>query len=330
MASLFQLMRNPNGHRRPDLISLPDHYAPRFSMEAKSGRARKGVLVEYQLHYGITGADDFREFFGEHLPTPTDSGSPTLFDLSKPEVLSNSPVAFYYNVVTRTDEIASDDLDRPFSALRLQWGDQHIVPGEYGFYAFAVARHMRTGESMNSILDDLRQTIRENIVNQHSNYQKNKEKQSWQDLHGRDVLAIFHDNDDYTTKEGKQRVQLIGAHYPLADLKRYKMKGPSGTWIYVLAEPEHEDLFNRQIRSVVRARRPVLEKLTRARAQAEGKLLKKIRIIRGDFGLFENGEAAKIPSLKRLNRGELQRLERLVHWLDQGEHVLTEKDYVPF
>jgi len=68
-SSLFQMHKHPDGNRMPDLVSR--HFHPWLKMEIKSGLDGgkkgidgKGILVNYQLHYGISTAKDYRDVFG--------------------------------------------------------------------------------------------------------------------------------------------------------------------------------------------------------------------------------------------------------------------------
>ncbi len=321
IASLFQMVRNKQGHRRPDLISPPGRCEPRLTMEVKSGRASKGILVRYQLHYAITSQQDYKEEFGEDLPPVVD---PTLLPgLPAPERLPpTSSVAYYYNVVDRDASIDSAMLDRPFATVQLRYGNQCIVPAEFGFWAFAVSRHMRTGESMSSIRDDLRNEMKKNVLDQRSNYKDNKDSQSWQDIHGRDIMALWHRDPAYTTKDGKTRVNLMEINYPdLPNLDRIKIPGPSGTQIYVLAEAQHKDLFDVQLRGIVQRRVPVLDRIINSRSQSRGLLAK---ILPSEAGSLVEAEIDESHfSLAGLTPLEINRLRRLSNWLDRGESALA-------
>lgn len=329
VSRVLMMIRHKKHDRRPDLISPPGQYTPRLTTEVKSGIAKKGVIVQYQLPYGIRGADDYNEEFGETLPVVID---PSLLPgLPQPELLpATASAVYYYNVTDREKIVRSGDLDKPFSAIHLEWKDQFFVPGEFGFYAFAVARHMRTGEVMPDILEDLRDKMKQDILDQCSNHKDRKGKQSWQDLHARDILAVFHNDPSYATRHGKKRVALLSAQYAdLPNLKPIKIPGPNETTLWVLAKPEHEALFNRQVRGIVRQRIPIIERITRSRKQSRN-LLKKVKA--SAYGLYANGGVeADDPAVAALTDREFSRLERLVHWLDAGETALTYgKDDIPF
>jgi len=68
-SSLFIMLKNPNGTRRPDLVAMKGSFDPKLTIEMKSGRGNKGVLNDSQLHYAVTLEEDYVELFGE---SPTD------------------------------------------------------------------------------------------------------------------------------------------------------------------------------------------------------------------------------------------------------------------
>ena len=189
-------------------------------------------------------------------------------------MLRRGEKAYYYCLLNRVDEITSEDLDRPFSTIKLEWGDLHLIPHEYGFYAFAISRHMRTGERLENIVQELRDLVKRDIDEGTSHYEERKgKKQSWQDIHSRDMLAIFHDDLSIATKDGKKRIELLWEYYPqLAQLRKIEIPGPNKTSIYILAESQHEELFINQFSEVIESRKPIIEKITRARKRARNLL----------------------------------------------------------
>jgi hypothetical protein len=148
------MFNNPNGWRRPDLVSLNGRYTPKLSVEVKSGRKFKGVMVDYQLHYAVTTDQDYIELFGEEPPEK--QGLLPGFDA---DPLKEGDAAYYYNVINRTDKIKAQDLNKPFSAIKLKWGSQFIVPHDLAFYNFAINRARRAGESIDYSIEYLREII---------------------------------------------------------------------------------------------------------------------------------------------------------------------------
>jgi hypothetical protein len=336
VASLFMMVQNPNGSRRPDLVSSPDcSFEPKLSIELKSGRQMKGVLVDYQLHYAATLQEDYVELFGEEVPCGNGFFPGIDWRASKKE-FNQQGIAYYYDVVNRSDEMRARDVDKPFSSVQLRWGDQFIVPHEFGFYAFAIAKSMRTKEPLDEIMDHLVEIVKGDLTGRNKDYdERKKDSQSWQNIHGRDIIALFHDNPSLATPQGKKRIEMFHEIYPqLSSLKKIGINGPNNTMIYILADQEHENLFSDQLNSVVRARKGVIEEVTGEREEACG-LLEKITFCK-NIDLFgsegEELEEGRKNMFYKLNISddEVNLLKRLVQWLPEGEKSLKSKNVIPF
>ncbi len=335
-SQLFLMFKNPNGHRRPDLISLNGRLSPKLSIEVKSGRKMKGVMVDYQLHYAITTQQDYIDLFGEEPPQRTD-----LLPGVDTTPLPKEYIAYYYNVINRFDELSAQDLDKPFSAIRIKWGNQYLVPHEFGFYNFAINMARRTDGNVEEAIEYLKEIMRQDVLNGTSHYQSRKaDRNSWQDLHARDIIAIFDNRPAFATKEGKERIALITKHYKeLRELQRIKIPAANGTSLYILAKPEDHDLLDRQFRTVIQERVPVIERVTRERRESRPLL---DRIETKAMGLYESGSESEkdidfpeqTTSNINLSRDEILKLNRLCHWLSEGETKvsLPEKpdDDIPF
>lgn len=340
-ASLFMMLRNPNGMRRPDLISVPDLYTPEISIELKSGKQMKGVLCESQLHYAVTLSEDYSYLFGEEANKKLEGLLPRLKNGSPTTIhFPADDIAFYYGFINRDGSLTAGDLDIPFASIRIEWGDQFIVPHMYGFYTFAVARHMRTGESLGNIVTSLVSTIHEDVRDGCSHYaDRRADKQAWQNIHGYDILSIFHNNLEIAKRPfGVKRIDALRRVYPAVDdLKRIQIEGPNGTTIYVLAEPEHENLWDYQIRSVVNNRRSVIDAVAAERMRAK-RLLKKVKYLPGEtLKLFDDDadDEEEVKSKEGYvfcgSDRELNLLRRVITWAGKGEkplykHYLKDND----
>ncbi len=322
---LFMMFQNPNGHRRPDFVSHPGQFNPRLSIELKSGKERKGILVDYQLHYPKTCNQDFEELFGEIFDRGDKAVLPGMKKPLAEAGLSRDRVACYYDILSRDCGTSAKQSNKPFSSIKFVWGDHHIVPHDYGFYSFAISRHMRTGEPVEEIIDGLREMISQDVeAPKHGDYEVRKgSKQSWQSLYGRDVLAIFKNDFSISTEKGKERIELMYKHYKgLRDLKAVEIPGPLETRVYVLANPQDEDLFNVQMREIVESRVPILEKVAEERQDALP-LLEKLKTVYNP-ALFE-GEAVEQRAnylYGALSREEINKLNRLICWIDESEDFL--------
>lgn len=321
LSRLFLMMNNPNGSRRPDLISINGRYDPPLSIESKSGVDGKVSLVSSQLHYAVTTLQDYEELFGQTFE-PRDGDVLPGMDLhtAYPN-FHDGPVAYYYALVGRTGEVTSDDVHKPFSSIQLEWLDQAIVPHDLAFWGFAIARRMRTSERLREIVADLGRQIQVDVDEQRTHYSE-RGTQDWQSFYLRDMRAIFEEDPEIATPDGVIRNLWLRRCYPhYHELKRIEIAGPNGTRIMVLAKPEHEDLFDRQLRGTVEERTPVLEKVHRARRRALGLLEKIEPVSSSSKNLFKKkSEKGDVQySTKKLTERELERLRRLERWADAGE-----------
>lgn len=326
MSRLLLMIKNPHGSRRPDLISCQGDFFPRFSMEVKSGRLKngthKGTLVDYQNHYGVTSAQDYETHFGEQVPESTDllPGFGTVIPSNEP------PVAFYYNVICRPDKIDASEIDRPYAALKLEWRTQYWVPHEFAFYMFAVTKALRTRVPVPDAIEELREMMRRDILTGFGDYEtRKKERNCWQDLHANDIAAVFFNDNSLATKDGKERLRLMGSQYAaMGNLKPFLLYGPHAAPIFIVAKPEHENLFDTQVRARIHQRASLLEKISKERGGAR-RLLSRIKPGKShESALFGNGEVPENhPLLVNISPRQRARLERLVQWLDKGEWALT-------
>ncbi len=339
-SSLYMMAKNPNGTRRPDLISIPEIYTPRLSIELKSGKGMKGILCESQLHYAVTLNEDYSHLFGDDADKRLEELLPYLKNGSLHVEFPTGKIAFYYAYINRRDSLKAGDLEIPFSAIKLQWGDQFVVPQEFGFYTFAVAKHFRTAEPLEGIVSKLIENIAEDVREESSHYlERRASSQSWQNIHACDVLAIFHNDISLTKKPwGIKRVGKLSEIYPeISELRRIIIDGPNKTKIYVLAKPEHKDLWDNQVRSVIEMRRKVIESVFTEREHSI-RLLDKIKFEPGTKIDMFDGEIEEETRSKygyRFNASseEINTMKRLLTWMDKGEipfHKNYIKDEVPF
>jgi hypothetical protein len=268
VARLFLMSNNPNGTQRPDLTSTHRRYTPKLSLEVKSGRQQKGILVDYQLQYAVTASYDYVSAFMREFPE-NEGLIPNEIWKDRLKEIQSEPIAYYYNLINRVDEVKASDLKSRQHTIQLQWGNQYIVPHKFGFYAFAIGRIMRTGEDPEFVVSQLEEMIVSDSQDNDIDYGRKGHKQSWQNIQGRDILAIFEKNEDIATKDGKKRIELFHRLYPeIEDLKRIIIPGPNSTTLYILAEPSHEDLFDDQVRLVIDETTPDVEALILEREQA--------------------------------------------------------------
>lgn len=266
---LFLMRRNPNGHRRPDLISVNGIYPTRLSLEVKSGRDAKVSLVRYQLHYGITCEEDYKHIFGES--TEQVASRPDNLSFMQAGNLPKNKVSYYYNIIGRNNDVTSDSLSKHFSTIKIEWQNQYIIPHEWIFYSFAIARHLRTNEDLPAIIYYLKEKMKSDVLEECSHYLTSKEdKQNWQSFMGSDVRAAFEGDWSITTPQGRDsRFPLLIKNYPdFESLKRVSIAGPCGSTIYAMVKPNDFELFNTHVRAVVERRKPLLERVNEERRDA--------------------------------------------------------------
>ena len=181
--------------------------------------------------------------------------------------------------------------------LQNTWMNQYLVPHEYGFFGFAVAKSIRTKRNLDSVITQLQDMVKSDIRRTAMSFEHRKDSQSWQNLHGNDILSFFYDDTGLTTKQGIERTRMIRDVYPTIDkLKRIAIPGPNGTQIYILSKEDHVELFNQQLRSRVEERAPVIENISLMREHRRNLL--------------------KRSDLKLETRRQLQRLS---NWMGPGE-----------
>ncbi len=344
-AQLFGMKVSKDHEFRPDLLTTAINNAL-LTIELKSGKANKGVVSDYQLYYAITTEQDYKEFFGEKIPkgNHNSKNGKMLFDLNAarqyPAV--KTPVAFYYAILNRPDDIKNNDLHCNLSTIQLQWGNHYLVPHEFIFYTFVIQRVKRTGEKFYDALDKVKKIIQLDVLKQYlspkevaileenagySLKERKRDKQSWQNIFANDILAIFKKDRSLTSSCGRKRLNKLEFHIPqLKDVKRIEIPGPNGNSIYILAKPEDEKIFNVQLRNNVEAKLEYLEGVKEERADAEEILFeeiirikkslskKEIKLFQQDKDHFLNTRQKSKIFIRRMNPKIKRKLEALVRW----------------
>ncbi len=327
VASLFSMAINPNNSLRPDLISLNGLYKPKLTLEVKSGRAGRSILHEYQLAYPISTWDDYFNLVGENPP----QGAMVLPNLDWKQCIpisrKDSP-AFYYVLVRRNQKVKSKNIKDKLDCLRIEWGDQIIVPGNLIHYYFAVRRSERTGEKIDEVLKDINLTMRRNLTLEDFSERTRDYKRSTQPLEWKDMLAIFNEEYNWCVSKAKEKdhirirrlkelQNLCQKRGYLDKLKRIEIDGPNGTKIYILAEKVHISLFKSQLGNQVKRRKTAIEFLTTSRRETV-ECLEKMMKNAMPRRLFED-DIPLDPRTLSLPEGEIKKLESLCSWLLPGE-----------
>jgi len=297
---LFDMRILGNGRNMPDLISRNGHFIPVLLLEIKSGTDRRASLNEFQLHYSVRSQEDYSRILGQ-FPAAQD-------------IPFGDPSTTYYDCLERSDNITQKDLRHHFSHLRLEFRDHYIVPGEYTFYTFAVARSRRTGEAIPETVCLLREII---IASLTRGYMGNKYTQARQNIHMTDIEAIFKEDLTLTNTQGVKRIKGLSEIYPaIYSLRRVHIPGPNRTSIHILARPEHERLFDVQLRQNIQKEVHGLEEIIEKRKKA-AELVRRIQMP-DQTDLFEKVPAPKVNSREELiNPKDRNRFKRLELWLPE-------------
>jgi len=363
VARLLSLMINPNGSVRPDLVSLGDNYKPRLTIELKSGAGRKGTMVWEQLKYPYMIGQDYAQLLGDDSLLESIASEDSIeWDVECPPIHTGE-FAYYYGIINRNNSIKTADLNKPFSEIKIDWQDMHLIPYDLGFYSFIVNRAFSTERrNGNEITDEkhmsdlvtvgieeIKSMMQTDIAGGTALFDRRDSSSIrydptlWQNIYMGDFEAIFKGDTQAMkfpkrTKLADLRLNLLTKRYEaLPDLKKIAIPGPNGTTIYVLAKPEHEELFRVDVNLTVAYRTPALEQATRERHEALS-LLDKIKL-RKNVDLFgeeiiDRGNF----SCDELSVEETEQLRRLIQWqgsIDETAiHVeqtrIEEDDDLPF
>ncbi|RJQ16763.1 hypothetical protein C4573_01730 [Candidatus Woesearchaeota archaeon] len=308
LAQLFKMYVNPNGSRRPDLISPANSYKPRFTLEVKSGKCAKGVMVDYQLHYALTSRDDYND-----LP---DTPQRVFEGMGIADFHAPKEIAYYHAVVSRDKSVKSEDIKMPFATMKIDWQDVYIAPNEFGFYSFVRAKTQRTGLSAAYIIEELTELMLRDARGVSVGLEARKmDPQSWQNLFGEDIKALVTGNLDDTTKHGRIRIDALRRIYPgVDDLKGMQLQGPQNTTLYILFDKDHYALFNTQLRKTIGERLPFMEEVALERIIAR-EWLRKVKpkiITREDMFGGKPEQVAKV--YKGMTKVQWKTAQRLAQW----------------
>jgi hypothetical protein len=224
LSRLFLMLRNFNGSNRPDLVTPDGLYNPRFSLESKSGKARKVVLNEDQFQYVFTAQEDYD--YGWRDPLFRDQfkeDEKRIFDhistYGKEKI--DFPIPLYYVTIGREDKLRAENLNTPFSSIKFNWGDLYLLPSEMVFHLFATNRVTRE-KGLKAKLDDIQQienkmraTIKAQISGEYYYREARSNSSFWQSLSLRALEALFEKDDTISfKKKGKLQYNLLHEVFP--------------------------------------------------------------------------------------------------------------------
>jgi len=317
-SSLFSMLNHPDGYRRPDLISKPKTYSPRLTIELKSAKGGKGIIIVDQLEYGINRDQDYYNEINNLSKQPY---------LILPKI--NKDIVFYYNVIERVDNLKGEDLNEPYSAIQLLWGNQHIVPHELVFNIFAISYARRDKKSTdNKIMVEnkkliLKKLIQETVAKDNSLSTLRKiigRNNAWQTLESRIIKSLVTEDFSSSTKLDILTIDLLKKHYiDLSKLKKIIISGPNNTNIYGLISPKHKNLFEEQFSKTIDTNIGKIEKISKRRKELVPLIKSFPQILKGEEDYcefkFANGNLS-IEARERLNLtlDEIHELDYLCKW----------------
>jgi hypothetical protein len=333
LASLFQMRQEYQGSRYPDLMTdfTKKVYTPNLAIESKSGK-HGGKLLAEQFVYAISTEAQYRKWFRE-------SPKKLAGWLEGESPFSSDPYHLYYDNVIRSDDLKSPDIDRDFSAIKMRWGDQYLVPSNV-LFAYFVSRMMQKDkvgirEAKRFLKDRTKMRIAGESSMSHLR-RNQREFQNWEIFYSK----ALYEKVGTSTASTEQRKRVIdGVYRQIKDLDSYpraKFAGPCGTHVHMIGAKEFPELIT-QVGDVVAERKDILTQIGEERKVAVS-LLDKIMPSRGP-SLFCNGGTSKYERKilrKDLTSEQISWLERLVSWKSEEDLVEEEKlpekpkDEIPF
>lgn len=340
LASLFQMRVNSRGSRLPDLITdyTKKQYSPEIAMEIKSGRKRGGgKLLAEQFVYAISTREQYEEFMGEEF-----SGLEGWFEGGSP--FREKPYLLFYNNIQRLDDLKCDNLDRHFSAIKMVWGDQFIVPSNV-ILAFYLARmKAKDGVDLPEGLEYIRKWTKKRIASESSlSMNRNSRKEDFQNFEWVYSEAIYNRTHEENLSTDYQKQVLDDLYAQLPDLDSYPRRtfvGPNKTTINVIVPKGHGKILT-QLGESIEERRPLLTELTKER-RANLDYLKNISPMDESKLPFCNGgtnhDERKILRGRlsnNLSTEQIDLLERLAQWktpedITREKELPEVKDDIPF
>lgn len=241
VARLFGMDSNPLNSSRPDLIR--NDCEPKLSIEVKSGKFGKGIMVIDQLYYSLTKGLEYQHLGINH-------NSQLLPGLNWNEFVKfgEDEVAYYYAVVDRTDGLALSQVRFPYGAIQTQFQDICLIPHDVAssIYFSSWARRSQTP------FKELQQGALQ-LLFDHANsgfkphaLRKKIGSHAWQNLETRLIKYLIFGDDSRVTpvhrliKEDLYRfVPGMDTLVPIVyEIGNYHHR------IYGLVKPQHAKLFD--------------------------------------------------------------------------------------
>ena len=245
------------------------------------------------------------------------------------------PYHLFYNNIVRIDDLKAPDLDRDFSAVKMRWGDQYLVPANVIHAYFAARMTQKDGFKLEDARAYLKDVTKQRISRESSMCHWRADKCEFQNFEVAYTIAMYNKtsgNTDY------QNMVLEKVYEQIPDLDSYPREvfdGPCDTKIHIIGSREAPSLIS-QMGEAIAKRKDVLTGIAEERVEALH-LLEQITPTE-EGCLFLNGELSE--NRKGILRSDLSHeqisyLERLVAWKAEGEGTISglpEKpdDDIPF
>jgi hypothetical protein len=318
LASLFEMRQEHQGSRFPDLMTdfTKRTYSPALAIEAKSGK-NGGKLLAEQFVYGISTIEQYNEFYGEKL-VKLDGW----FEGETP--FFAEPHHLFYNNIHRSDDLVSPEIDRDFSAIKMCWGDQWLIPSEVLFAYFAARMTQKDGYELQDAVDLLKKRTKKRIT-QESSFSNHRPKEEFQNFELVYSRALFDASGTCgcSTDYQKRVVEKVYDQIPdLDEFPRREFVGPCGTNIHIIGQKEFPELID-QMGEAIGSRRNILTQIADERKAALD-LIGRIEPSSAPQGyLFCNGDVSS--ERRDFLKGEFT--EEEISWLERLTMWKTEEDF---
>jgi hypothetical protein len=333
-ASLFKMRTEERGNRLPDLMTdhLKKEYRPEIAMECKSGKYGGKLLAE-QFAYAISTKKQYEKILGE-------SADNIEGWIGEESPFRETPYHLFFNTINRLDDLGCVDLDRHFSAIKMRWGDQYIIPFEI-FKAVYLAR-MKDKDGVN--LEDgwnyLREWTKKRIAQESSlSKDRNRRKKDFQNFEMIYSISMYEKAGTSLARTDLQKRVIGDIYAQIPDLDSYPrktFKGPCKTNVNVIV-PKGMGKILTQIGESIEERREILTTIANDR-EAAVEMLSHIKPLGEGEGLpFCNGtkqnedrEVLRKILRKDLSKKSISLLERLVKWKTEEDVAKEVELALPF
>ncbi len=239
IARLFSMNVNPLNSSRPDLTRADTN--PKLTIEVKSGKSGKGIMVVDQLYYGLNTLFDYDD---EEIDV--NKGLLPGFDWVENTQRNDSQVAYYYAIVERVDGLSLSDVRFPYGSIKAKFADICIVPHDLASTVFFSSWARRT----NTEYTELRKKAIELLIDYKNRgirpHQLRKKigTNAWQNLDSKLIkYLIFNDNSLKTIVRSSTQKDLEEQYFSANPVRPIVFENEFRHNVYGLIKQEHQTLF---------------------------------------------------------------------------------------